>query len=633
MRRWGMFGAGRFRAGMEGLVPVVLASLAVWLFPPGGLVQLGGLAIGWSLLVLWALVWPAYRIRLPIRYWRAWIGFSWLYLTVIYIVNAAVEWRLVSIHDDFFRSVQHEFVRSPWEYGLYLVTSGGTIALARGVLHVWRRFSHWVERRLIRQMTVSHIQVLGVVFAIFSLLVLAYLLIWDLPDRVKGVKETEEAARWTAPLLSEEENEKRLKEWLEQMEHTLSPSGLLTAEWIVFDQSGRMLGASGEGYSHRTGDMVEGALRSGRSQSTVVEGERALYVVAAPIYDEEFQVTGVLVQERPVEPLESFVVVVLFLSFFMLVSLAVFPVSLGVALLISGVFAYVRSRKMTERFQQVAQAAEEWSRGNLEHRIGPNGRDEVGKLSDQLNQVAVSLAQAQDRLAAEKREVERLLQSKKAWVSDVSHELRTPVALIHGHLEMMDGQQGAVDRERLPIIRREVTRLKQMIDQLFHLAVSDDMPEEEWERQPVAMDQLLREVGEAFSPIAWRERKIAMEWDLPPNLPIVMGDENRIRQILHNLIRNALRHTPEGGMVRLAAMRQSGSRLEVRVSDTGSGIDPEELAHIFQRRFRGDGQIVGDQGGGLGLALVKEWIEQLDGEVTVHSEEGGGTEVVLTFPV
>lgn len=630
MTRWGMFQAGWMRAGWEGLLPAVASALLVWFLPLSGVIQLGIIAIVWSLVAVWAWVWPMYRLRLSRGSVWNWIAFVWLYLSLLYVVNMALEWRLVSTQPALFQLFEYDFSRSAGDYGLYLLLGASTIAIVRGLLHVWRRAASWVEQRLIRQMTVSHIQVLGAVFVIFSLLVLIYLLVWDLPDRIKGVRETEEAARWTAPLLSDGANEKRLNEWLEQVEDTRSPTGFLPAEWFVYSSSGKMLSQSGDSEEAIVRDAAQRALDSNRTQADVVKGEPSYYVVAVPILDEGLNGMGVLVQLRPVQPLESFVLVVLFLTLFMLVSLAVIPVSLVIALVISGVFAYVRSRKLITRFQRVAKAAEEWSRGNLEHRIPPNGRDEVGKLCDQLNDVAVSLAQAQNRLAAEKKQVERLLRSKKEWVSDVSHELRTPVALIHGHLEIMDGKP---DSKRLHLIRREVERLRGMIDQLFQLSLSDDGPETDWERKPVAIDKLVAEVGETFAPIAWRERKISLEWEENAPLPPVMGDENRMRQILHNLVRNALRHTPEGGMVRLVAIQESEKELNVRVSDTGSGIHPGELAHIFERRFRGGGQVTDAKGAGIGLALVNEWMEKMGGRVDITSEEGNGTEVVLTFPL
>ena len=204
-------------------------------------------------------------------------------------------------------------------------------------------------------------------------------------------------------------------------------------------------------------------------------------------------------------------------------------------------------------------------------------------MSDQLNQVAASLQEATWKLEKEKEQVETLLRQKKKFMADVSHELRTPVAILKGCLEVgeMKGELGNQD-----LFRRELDRLQQMIDELFMLATKDEQDENEpFLRELLHPDGLLQEVFETFQPIAWREKKISLELSLLESDRQIIADPVRLRQILHNLLRNALRHTPEGGLV--VSAEEDQAVVLLIVADTGSGMCEEEVAHVFQRYYRG----------------------------------------------
>jgi two-component system sensor histidine kinase ResE len=150
---------------------------------------------------------------------------------------------------------------------------------------------------------------------------------------------------------------------------------------------------------------------------------------------------------------------------------------------------------------------------------------------------------------------------------------------------------------------------------------------------------LIERVVATYKPLAWEQRRIVLEACLPDALPPVQADVLRTEQVLVNLVANALRFTPEGGIITIEAEAQSRA-VEVRVSDTGIGIPPEDLPHIFERSYRGDparrlpepGDRLGS-GSGLGLAIVKGLVEAMGGEVAATSAPGEGTCVRFRLPL
>jgi signal transduction histidine kinase len=134
-------------------------------------------------------------------------------------------------------------------------------------------------------------------------------------------------------------------------------------------------------------------------------------------------------------------------------------------------------------------------------------------------------------------------------------------------------------------------------------------------------------------PLAQAESAVALSPDIPPGLPLVWADPNRLHQILSNLVRNAIRHTPEGGIVVLSA-RAEGDHVDIGVSDTGEGIAPEDLPHVFDRFYRADPSRTRSTGGaGLGLAIVRELVELMGGTVQADSTPGQGSTFTVSLPI
>jgi len=219
------------------------------------------------------------------------------------------------------------------------------------------------------------------------------------------------------------------------------------------------------------------------------------------------------------------------------------------------------------------------------------------------------------RVAHVFREQERV---RRQLVADVAHELRTPLAILQGRIEgLADGLYPRDDAHIAELL--DATRhLARLVDDLRTIANAEagalDLRKE---RTDVA--DLIREVGASF------ERSIDV--DIATALPMTDVDPVRIREVLLNVITNAIEHTPPGGTVGVRAATQ-GARLTIEVSDTGSGIAPEELPHIFDRFHKGEGSA----GSGLGLAIARNLVLAHGGDIRATSEPGRGTTITISLP-
>jgi signal transduction histidine kinase len=294
------------------------------------------------------------------------------------------------------------------------------------------------------------------------------------------------------------------------------------------------------------------------------------------------------------------------------------------------------ARRVVARLERLGRAAEALAGGDLRSRVEEGPADEVGQLTRRFNRMADRLAETVDELEGQRQRAESLLRAKRDLVANVSHELRTPLASIRGHTEsllMEDLEDGAERRHRyLDVIHRETERLNRLIGDLFDLSTAEvgALP---LTLQPVSLGDVVAEVAESFRPIARRERQITLVSTIEPDLPSAWADRARVVQILSNLLRNALRHTPEGGLVSIRVERDADF-VRTTVEDTGVGIAPEHLARVFERFYRGDNARDRASGGvGLGLAIVRELVEAMDGTVHAASTIGEGSRFSFALPL
>jgi signal transduction histidine kinase len=224
---------------------------------------------------------------------------------------------------------------------------------------------------------------------------------------------------------------------------------------------------------------------------------------------------------------------------------------------------------------------------------------------------------------------------KSEFIATASHELRTPLTSIRGYVDLLLlGTLGAVSPEQgdfLKVVKNNVARLVELIDDLLDVS-KVEAGEIRLRCEPVDMAEVLHEVGEALYS-QFTERKISLAIDVQENLPKVMADRQRLRQIAVNLVGNACKYTPSGGHVDVT-LRNGDGRLRVDVRDTGVGIREDARRHIFTPFFRADNPLRDEVGGtGLGLSITRKLVELHGGEIWFDTHEGDGTTFSFTLPL
>lgn len=254
-------------------------------------------------------------------------------------------------------------------------------------------------------------------------------------------------------------------------------------------------------------------------------------------------------------------------------------------------------------------------------------------LANELGSLLMQASAFEQQRASVLR-LEDLDRTKDDFISNVSHELRTPLTSISGYLELIeDGELGPLTdeaRHAVDVIGRNAGRLRALVEDLLTLSTYDASGLS-LDREPVALWQIVEDCHGALLPtLAGRSLQI----DLRPNpdLPHVHADPTQLQRVVLNLLTNAVKFTPDGGRVTVAA-EQAGDGVVLRVSDTGIGIPREEQDRVFSRFFRSSLSMASEiQGTGLGLALTRALVEEHGGRVEITSEEGLGTTVRVSLP-
>ena len=292
--------------------------------------------------------------------------------------------------------------------------------------------------------------------------------------------------------------------------------------------------------------------------------------------------------------------------------------AVGAALIAFVVFGPVR-----RRLRAVQNATEQLGKGDLGARAPDHGGDEVAALARSFNRMAEELTIRAEKLQVSDRVRRQLL-------ADVSHELNTPLTAMRGYIETLAMPDLALDaptRQRyLNIVMEETQRLERIIGDLLDLA--------RLEGGGTAIHQSRVEVAGLFQRVAARHERelhalgIELVQRVDRDAGTLVGDPDRLEQAIQNLAANALRHTPEGGTITLSAGR-TGDAIRLSVHDSGSGIAPEQLPHIFDRFYKGDASRKSAGGSGLGLSIVKAIVERHGGTIAARTDGGAVFEILL----
>ncbi len=286
------------------------------------------------------------------------------------------------------------------------------------------------------------------------------------------------------------------------------------------------------------------------------------------------------------------------------------------ATVVSVVASVLLTRRMTRQVQELESATEAIVQGDLGRRVPVVARDELGRLAERFNVLTVAL--------------ERLETQRKRFFANIAHDLRTPLAVIRAQAEVLaqhPAGQAAPVRPGLERIIDEVEVLGRLVDDLFTLARLDErgLP---LSLQPLEVRPLITAVLDAMRPLARRAGHIALATEVAPHCPPVRADPLRLRQVLVNLLHNALRHTPEGGAIQVTA-HPEGDAVLFRVRDTGCGLPASLREDVFTRYHRTSDPA---SGAGLGLAVARQLVEAQGGQIWIESVPGEGTVVSFALP-
>ena len=293
-------------------------------------------------------------------------------------------------------------------------------------------------------------------------------------------------------------------------------------------------------------------------------------------------------------------------------------IPLIIALLI-GTIGSLAFRSLGTPLADIMTAADAVAEGDLSTRVKESGTREFRRLARSFNRMAAELESA-DR-------------QRRSLTADVAHELRTPLHILQGDLEGLQDGVYQPTPGHIEAMLDETRLLSRLVEDLqtLSLAEAGQLP---LRLEPVDVAELLADASTSFSG-AMETSGIDMQVEIEgePDAMTICGDVERLDQVLSNLLGNALRHTPAGGVILLRA-ETIPSGVQITVSDTGEGISPEDLPYVFDRFWRADRSRKRGRGtgSGLGLAISKQFVHAHGGEISVESESGQGTSFTIQLP-
>lgn len=293
--------------------------------------------------------------------------------------------------------------------------------------------------------------------------------------------------------------------------------------------------------------------------------------------------------------------------------------ALAVSLLTALAVSWYVSRRLQRSVTEVASAATAVADGHYDIRVSsPRLGEDFDALADAFNQMAARLQTVES--------------TRRRLFSDLAHEIRTPVAVLEAYVEALEDGVRTLTPDTATLLRDQTGRLVRFSEDVAALAKAEE--------SSVSMTHGFLDVGRLTQRCAaaalerYDTKNVALTVRVADNLPTVWGDEQRLAQVLGNLLDNALRHTPSGGNVDLAATRD-GDRLLIRVTDDGEGIAAEHLPRLFERFYRADAARDRRHGGaGIGLTIAKALVEAHGGSIIATSEgRGSGAAFTVTLPL
>jgi signal transduction histidine kinase len=283
---------------------------------------------------------------------------------------------------------------------------------------------------------------------------------------------------------------------------------------------------------------------------------------------------------------------------------------------------------ITKNLRTIIRTVREFQNGNHNARIQLSSSGELNELATSFNEMADTIVKNLD-------EIKTMDSLRRELVANVSHDLRTPLSTIHGYIETLMIKSESLSKDErdryLKTILTSTERLRKLVEELFELSKLE-AKQTKPNPEPFSISELVQDIGQKYF-ISAEKKGITFQCVFPKDLPMIVADIALIDRVIQNLVDNAIKFTPSGGIVRIE-LRHLSNAVDVKISDTGSGIPPEDIPHIFDRYTKGSQKnILQNDGAGLGLAIVKKILEVHNLSIEVSSKVNEGTAFSFKLPV
>jgi two-component system sensor histidine kinase BaeS len=272
--------------------------------------------------------------------------------------------------------------------------------------------------------------------------------------------------------------------------------------------------------------------------------------------------------------------------------------------------------KLVRRITTLAAATTQLASGCYDIRVAAETTDELGQLARDFNRLAETL---------EKNE-----QLRRRWVADISHELRTPLSVLRGEVEAVQDGVRQLTPQTMDSLHSEILHLSRLVDDLYELSLAD-IGALTYHKENLDLRTLVGQAVQSYKD-EFSTQSLTLEYAAPARPLILFGDPERLRQLMNNLLQNALRYTDPGGKLQIG-LTERAEDLQLRFADSAPGVPEEALAHLFERLYRVENSRNRAHGGaGLGLALCKTIVEAHGGAINAAPSSLGGLEITITLP-
>jgi len=279
------------------------------------------------------------------------------------------------------------------------------------------------------------------------------------------------------------------------------------------------------------------------------------------------------------------------------------------------IIGYLLAGRLIRPIRNLTTASQQLAAGDLQQQVPVTSQDELGQLTSTFNKMSADLFEAE--------------QKRNRLTADIAHDLSTPLQIISGYIEMLAEQEVTLSPERIDVIKTEIEHLRRLVGDLTTLTQAESGGLE-MQLQPIDPVNLLLYIHRIYEPLA-RQKLIELELTTEEKMSLINVDEGRMVQVLKNLMDNALRYTPSGGTIRISG--ETTDAVYIRISDSGEGIEAEDLPYVFDRFYRADKNRSGNSGKmGLGLAISKALVNAQGGTIAVEST-GKGSGNDIRYPV